>query len=127
MANTVQINELAEAIQNELEMYSEEVNENLMYAADIVSKQLVEDIREDSPSSEKGNYKKNWTRRRNNHSYIVYNKKYGWLTHLLEFGHLLRNGKRLNGKPHILKNAKRAAETYEDMAVGVISEGVRYK
>ena len=126
MADTIQINELAYAIQQELEMYCDEVQENLDYAADIVSKQLLADIKEDCPEDQ-GAYKKSWTRKKRAHSYLVYNKKYGWLTHLLEFGHQLRNGGRAKAKPHILKNAERAANSFEDIAVSIISEGVRLK
>lgn len=126
MGNSIDINQLADAIEHELEMYSEELQENLDYAADMVSKQLVNDIREDSPKDQ-GYYEKSWTRSKRTHYFVVYNKKYGWLTHLLEFGFQLRNGKRKSGKPHIYKNAERASINFEDMTVKIISEGVRFK
>jgi len=124
--NIIDIEELSNAITRELESYCEEIQESTDKAADIVTKQLVEDIKEDCPT-DKGNYKKSWTRKKLKYSMVVFNKKYGWLTHLLEFGYTSRNGKRVQGKKHIANNERIAVDNFEDMVVAIISEGVRLK
>jgi len=123
---TIDIDELSNEITRELDSYCEEIQESTDKAADMVTKQLVEDIKADSPT-DKGNYKKGWTRKKLKHSRVVYNKKYGWLTHLLENGYTSRNGKRISGKKHIANNERIAVDNFDDMVISIISEGVRFK
>lgn len=46
-----------------------------------------------------------------------------------KFRNEFRNPKttRINGKPHIYKNAERICERFENECIAIVSEGVRYK
>lgn len=103
-------------IQDILNEYVKEVQEvterDLKKAATDTAKQL----RSTSPK-EHGDYAKSWTYKKNeNGGYIVYNKKYGWKTHLLENGHMIRNRRRgpslgrVNGIKHIEPAAEQGAD-----------------
>lgn len=114
MAN-IKISSLASEVVKSLKEYSESLSEEVNKAADIVSKELVSDIKNDSPTLT-GNYKRGWHRKRVNGKYVVYNKTDWQLTHLLEHGHSQKhNGKRykpVKGFEHILKNRDAAEEKF---------------
>jgi len=120
----IDIDDLSDFITQEIQMYSDEVEDSVNKAVDVVTKKLLQDIREDSPSRT-DNYKKGWTRKKLKNSRVVYNKNKPWLTHLVEFGHGKRGGERVDGKAHIMKNADRAKERFEDLCVSIVSEGLR--
>jgi len=120
----ISVDELSDLISQEIEMYSEEVEDSINKACDMVSKELMQNIREDSPAGQ-GDYKKGWARKKLKYSRVVYNKNKPWLTHLLEHGHAKRGGGRVKGTEHIKKNADRAIEKFEDLCVDIISEGLR--
>ncbi len=115
-------NELYVEIVRELTTYTKEVRENINEAANRVTKELLSDIREDSPVRTGGpkSYKRGWQRKKLKYHYVVYNKNKPYITHILENG-----GKHSRAFPHIKKNAERAVLNYEDMCVAIVSEGVR--
>lgn len=117
-------NELFSEIKRSLEEYDEEVNESVDKAADMLSKELLGDIREDSPVRT-GAYKKGWKRKKLKYTRVVYNKTHPHITHLLQNGYTTRSGKRVEGKEHIKKNEERIKERFEDLCVAIVSEGVR--
>ena len=120
----VAVNELYTEIARQLEEYNEEVNESIDKAADITTKELLNDIREDSPVKS-GAYKKGWKRKKLKYTRVVYNKTHPHLTHVLENGHLTKNGKRVKGIKHIKTNEERAIERYEDLCIAIAAEGLR--
>ncbi len=66
-----------------------------------------------------GSYAKSWAikngqKAKNMYSKIVYNKEHYRLTHLLEFGHALRNGKRFEGIPHIRKTEDKYRQEFTE-------------
>lgn len=126
MDNVIDIDELSNAITRELESYREEIQESTDKAADIVSKQLVKDIKEDCPT-DKGYYKKGWTRKKINHSRVVFNRKYGFLTHIVQNGYVNRKGKKVEGREHLANNERTAVGNFDEMVVAIISQGVRFK
>lgn len=85
--------------------YTNEVQEAVAQAVEKNAKELVEKLKLTSPKRT-GKYARSWTLKKNTKegiaSFTVYNKNYGQLTHLLEFGHAKRNGGRVEGIPHIL-------------------------
>lgn len=102
-------------VQDQLESvfmsFSDDVEEALEKALDRRAKEAKSKIQRDSPS-DKGNYKKNWSVKKEKHKRTVYNKKYGSLTHLLEKGHQLSSGGRAKAIPHIDKNQKEVADGF---------------
>ena len=106
---------MAKSIEAQLEIiledYSKEVREILDEEIEKTSDDLVADLKRDSPKKT-GKYAKSWTSKKTvtetNKVKTVYNEK-GQLTHLLEHGHMTRNGKtRTKAFPHILKNEEKA-------------------
>lgn len=115
--------EISRALSNEVA----EIEESIDIAANIATKNLLSAIRENSPVKT-GEYKKGWKRKKLKHSFVVYNSKKAGLTHLLEFGHKIAGGtKEVKGIPHIKKNEEKAVESFEEMCVAIVSEGVRLK
>ena len=61
----------------------------------------LKELKETSPKRT-GKYSKGWRKKRvRNGVWVVYSFKYGSLTHLLEFGHIKRNGGRTKAYPHL--------------------------
>jgi len=109
MANN--INNLAREIEKQLKYYARDVAEKVEEAKEETAKQLVEDIKRDSPKR-RPSYSKGWRIKRTPKSLIIHNKTDYQLTHLLEHGHAKRNGERLQGEPHIRPNEEKAVEDY---------------
>ena len=106
--------DLRREINDVLLAYGLSVDETMQQAIDEVSKQAVLELRAASSEHHWDNYARGWVYeskadkkgiRRN----VLYNKKYGQLTHLLENGHEkilwgkkpVAVGNRVAGKPHI--------------------------
>lgn len=122
----IAIDELYVEITRSLSTEVQEIEESVEIAANMVTKELLSDIREDSPVRT-GAYKKGWRRKKLKHSYVVYNSKKPEITYVLERGHLKRGGNgRVSPIPHIEPNEKRAANKFEDMCVKIVAEGVRF-
>ena len=89
--------------------YSEEVRHVVDEAVNDVAKECAQRLRDTSPKKT-GEYASGWTIRKERGNkglakLTVFNKKAPGLTHLLEFGHVIRNGKGTYGRapayPHI--------------------------
>ena len=102
---------LADAVMEIMEEYRADVTASLREVVHDVAKKGAEAIRSDSKTKfrdvklSKGRYATGWTAkdadgRLDARSYI-YNSKYPGLPHLLEYGHLNRDGSRTPGRPHI--------------------------
>ena len=105
------INNISREIQRQLQYYARDVAEKVEDAKDETAKQLVTDIKQDSPKR-RPSYAKGWRIKRTPKKLIVHNKTDYQLTHLLEHGHAKRNGDRLQGEPHIRPNEERAVRDY---------------
>lgn len=127
MNKQVDISDFGIEIMNTLESELEEIQESMDIAALRLAKELEGDITEDSPK-DKGDYASGWFAKKKGHGAIVHNTKRPELTAILEFGfEHVRKGIRINGKPHIYKNAERICERFENECIAIVSEGVRYK
>ena len=108
------IDGLAAAIQKELADYSQDVTDGLKKSVKQVAKECKDEIVQNSPVLT-GNYKKGWGTKINYESaddvrVTVRNKTDYQLTHLLEYGHAMPTGGRVDGKPHIRPAEARAEE-----------------
>ena len=131
MVVKVDYNSLSEEIQNQLKTFgtalNREINEGLKEVAD----KTAETLRQGGPYNERsGKYPRDWAVKLRSRSYssvtmteeyTVYNKKNYQLTHLLEKGHVSRNGSRVRPFEHI----KPAEELAEQMAISEVNKAVR--
>lgn len=114
MKKKVSIDELADAVVNELQKYAGAVTVDVKEDVKTVAAQCLSEVKQKSPVRY-GDYQKGWKKAKvseNSTSVFitVYNKDHYRLTHLLEKGHLTRNGGRTREFPHIKpaeENAKR--------------------
>ena len=93
-------NDLADLIAKELAAYSDEVTEEVDKIAEQVADETVDELKETSPKRY-GKYRRSWKKKKlANGSFVVFNAVAS-LTHILENGHLSRNGGRVAGIVHI--------------------------
>ena len=124
MAN-IKITDLTKEINSVLESYGEEVAENVEEIATEVAKLGVKKLKEGGGYKERsGKYTKDWMYKNQSKKgkalKIIYNRKHYQLTHLLEFGHVVKGGtwRRMtigNSKafPHIGKVEEEITEAFQ--------------
>ena len=104
MAQTVKIDQLADAVMKGLENYAklaaDDLKKDVKKAGDTVKKQI-----EGSAPKKTGKYAKSWAVKKTKETsdsieLVVHSKRYQ-LTHLLEHGHAKRGGGRTRAFPHI--------------------------
>ena len=104
---SIKVDDLVEAVLGELEEYADEVTVDVKQAVKEVAKATVKEVKAKSPERRRaGGYKKSWgqvkvSETKGSVVISIRNKKYYWLTHLLENGHALKNGDRTRAFPHI--------------------------
>ena len=101
----VKVDDLVDAISNELVQYSQEVTDGVKKEVKQVAKECKEEIQRNSPVLT-GDYKRGWKDKveyesRTDICVVIHNKTSYQLTHLLENGHAKVNGGRVAGQPHI--------------------------
>jgi hypothetical protein len=131
MVVKVDYNSLSEEIQNQLKNFGTALNREINEGLKEVAEKTAETLRQGGPYNERsGKYTHDWDvklRKRSYSSvimteeYTVYNKKNYQLTHLLEKGHVSRNGSRVRPFEHI----KPAEELAEQMAISEVNKAVR--
>lgn len=108
---------IAKELEDILKDYIDEVGEKSDKVLKTAASDTAKDLRSTSPKRT-GAYASSWTVKTENgvggtKTYIVHNKKYYRLTHLLENGHVIRNQKGTYGRapahPHIKAAEDRAA------------------
>lgn len=99
-----------------LNNYVQAVNKDVDAAAKDAANEAKNYLRSMSPAST-GAYAKDWDVKKQNASYVVYNKKHYQLTHLLEKGHdVVAYGKKVGhvkAQPHIAEAEKIATEQFQ--------------
>ena len=118
-----EINNVANEIAKLVRQYTKEVKEECEAAKQEVSKELVSDIKKDSPEKT-GSYRKGWNvkKGKGRKPALVHNKTDYQLTHLLEHGHAKRNGGRVAPKVHIRPNEEKAVKEFEKRIKGAIKQ-----
>ncbi|MFT8852735.1 MAG: HK97 gp10 family phage protein [Leuconostoc suionicum] len=93
---------LAQEIAQHLKQYSSDVERDLEGAKKRVGQKAVKELRNaGSFDNRTGRYRKGWKLRKIGDNYVIFNVTDASLTHLLEFGHALRNGGRSKSFTHI--------------------------
>lgn len=123
----IDITQLASAIAENLETYSQNVVEEINQVSNTISKKAVKRLKETSPKNT-GDYAKGWAQKENKtygqpSTHTLYNKTHYRLTHLLENGHAKVNGGRVQGQPHIGTVEQEVIEEFEEAVRGAIRNG----
>ena len=100
---------LQKAVMNYLENYKENIDEDVIETVNEITKKARDELRQTSPrgkGTRSNPYYKGWAiklskRRNGTYHKVIWNKTNYQLTHLLEFGHVTRNGGRTKAIPHI--------------------------
>lgn len=129
MVVKVKPEQLDEAIRGQLETYSAEITKNINENLKEVADTTAETLKKGGAYKERtGKYTPDWsvTARKavsttQGEQYSVHNRKHYQLTHLLEKGHVTRNGKRTRAFEHILPTEQAA----EELAVEAVEKAVR--
>ncbi len=114
---------LADTLREAMEQYAGTVTEIVNKQAEETAKWSAEELKKGGPYKERtGKYTKDWDSKIREKkvskitgevTYSVYNKKHYQLTHLLEKGHVKRNGSgRVKAFEHIAPVEKQAEEQY---------------
>lgn len=114
----VRLDGLAAAIDKELKDYRNEIKEIIDVEVRETAKETAEELRQTAPKRT-GDYANSWTYKTDKTgSATVYARApYYRLTHLLEHGHLNRDGTRTPGKEHIGPARDRAEESLYEKVV----------
>lgn len=129
MAGKTAIDQLTKAISDILDEYEDDVNKNVGEIAERLGKKGVQALRKESRSKlaeHTGDYARGWKMKtdqgRLSTTVTIYNEHYG-LPHLLEHGHVIRNGTgrvygEVRGREHIAPVEDELVETFEREVVG---------
>ena len=117
MGKKIQIDQLAEAVNEQLEEYNKLSMEVVKAAVTKAGNAVKKDIGANAPSKT-GRYAKSWRTKKTKESstaleVTVYSPSRYMLAHLLEHGHAKRNGGRVEGTPHISKAEEYAVREIE--------------
>ena len=114
MSRTVSIDEMDNAIMDELEKYADLATDELKAAVKETAAYVRQDIQSGAPV-DTGKYKKSWSVknvREDSESIelVVHSRNRYQIAHLLEHGHAKRGGGRVAAKPHIASAEQRGNE-----------------
>lgn len=104
-----------------LSEYQNNVTNTVDNIADHVAEETAKELKTNSPKRT-GKYAKGWTYKTAGEytlskTYTVHNKSKYQLTHLLEKGHVGRNGKRVKAVPHIEQVERKAIKKMEERLI----------
>ena len=133
MSDSIGIDALGDAFQDILGELSADIRAGLRQAGAETAAETNKFMKQNSPKRKSpkkgvtpGAYAKSWTSKEQKtvtgSAFIVYNKKYYMLTHLLENGHASRNGGRVEGIPHISLGSQYAQQIFQRKALRYIEE-----
>lgn len=112
----MRIDDLANEIKKTLEDYSKVGEKTLKEAAEIGAKEAMSELKAGNYEDRRGKYRKSFkVEKSNNGKKVAVKSKEYRLTHLLEKGHMTRNGtSRTKAFPHWKKAEEKAIKEYEE-------------
>lgn len=136
MSYKVKSDAVGSAVSNILYQFSADVQHGVRELTDEKAEKLKKLIQERAPvdkrkTKRRGKYKKSWRVKITKDTFSVYEKTVGSpkeyrLTHLLENGHKLRNGKTVKGRPHIKPAADKVNTEYVKDIEKLLKTSQRY-
>ena len=116
---SIKIDDLAREVMKGLDEYADVTTEQVKRAVRKAGNTVRKEIQQNAPKNT-GDYAKSWAVkkvRESSHTLelVVHSKNRYQLTHLLEFGHCLRNGGRTRAVPHIAPAEEKGIEQLEKM------------
>ena len=117
---------LDDVIKGILDEYADDINKHVTEATHKIAQSGAKAIKSSAQSKFKGTgkYAKGWTTRQEKHRLYaketIHNKDRYQVAHLLEYDHLLRNGKRSKAVPHIKPVEEQIRRQYENAIVEAI-------
>lgn len=124
MSKTIKADELQKAVMDYLENYREDIQEDVEEATNTVTKEAKQELIQTSPrrkGTREKPYYKGWAvktgtkNKKYRFTKIIWNKTNYQLTHLLEFGHVTRNGGRTKAIPHIRPIEEKYGTKFADL------------
>lgn len=110
-------NQISHQIDEILTTYSKQVHGVMETCVREEAEDTAQRLKSSSPKrakgSKKGAYARNWKVTQRGSSFIVHNAKHYRLTHLLENGHVVRNGVGTYGRARAIKHIEPALEAAE--------------
>lgn len=127
---TVKIENLANEIMKAMSEYTEEVSKAIETEKEDTAKAIVKELKQSTSWADRtGKYRKGFTVKKvgskGNQAYYVYNKNKPQVTHLLEKGHLLRNGTRTKARAHFRPVADKHIAQLERRIEQIVKNGGR--
>lgn len=127
MAKKVPLDKFADAIEEILEEYQDQIDTGIADAVEAVTKAGVKTVKANARSNfkqGKGDYVKGWRSKvekgRLETEGVIYNAKVPGLPHLLEHGHAKRGGGRVPGREHIKPVEDMIVKAFEKKVVRTI-------
>lgn len=120
-----EIDDIQKEIMKQLKYYANDVKTKVDEIQEDEAKALIAELKANSPKGDrrKGNYAKGWAIKRTPKGIIVHNKSNYQLTHLLEHGHVTKNGSgRVEAQIHISPAEDRMIRSYLDKIERAIEE-----
>lgn len=122
----IDANDLYRTVGGLIDKFGQDAEDCLSEAVWQTAGEVVKRLKKAGSFGGTGSYKKGWsrkmTRKRLYAEATVYNKTEGSITHLLEFGHALRNGGRARAFPHIAPINDEVPEIFEDKFTDLLAE-----
>lgn len=133
---TVRPNELDASLAEIIREYTHEVSEGISDELDDTADKMLKEVQNTAPVGPTGEYKKGFRIKKQDISELstrtIYNKPAPGLVHLLEYGHVVRNGtgknsgkQRVEGRPHMRPAYDKYAGHLEDNIKKIIKNGGR--
>jgi hypothetical protein len=117
------INDITSELMEQITKYGRLLERQVLVEAEDTARALVKDLKANSPK-DSGDYGKGWRVKKSGKKWIVHNATDYQLTHLLEHGHVIRqgNGGRTPAIAHIRPAEEKAVNQFLDNLERLIQE-----